>query len=61
MAKRKKPAKPMAAVAKIQGSLTLPDQLLDDVRNLILQTREGVAQAVNAALVLLYWQVGQRI
>jgi predicted nuclease of restriction endonuclease-like (RecB) superfamily len=35
--------------------------LLDDLRSLIRQTREGVAQAVNSALVLLYWQVGQRI
>jgi predicted nuclease of restriction endonuclease-like (RecB) superfamily len=31
------------------------------VRGLILRAREGVAQAVNAALVLLYWQIGQRI
>lgn len=37
------------------------DGLLADLRALILQTRQGVAQAVNAALVLLYWQVGQRI
>jgi predicted nuclease of restriction endonuclease-like (RecB) superfamily len=35
--------------------------LLDDLRTLIRQTREGVAQAVNSALVLLYWEVGQRI
>jgi predicted nuclease of restriction endonuclease-like (RecB) superfamily len=31
------------------------------VRALIRQAREGVAQAVNSALVLLYWEVGQRI
>jgi predicted nuclease of restriction endonuclease-like (RecB) superfamily len=35
--------------------------VLDDVRNLILQARAATAQAVNAALVLLYWQVGRRI
>jgi hypothetical protein len=29
---------------------------LADVRELILQAREGVAQAVNAGLVTLYWQ-----
>jgi hypothetical protein len=36
-------------------------QLLDDVRELILATRERVASAINAGLVLLYWQVGPRI
>jgi hypothetical protein len=35
--------------------------LLQDLRSLILQTRERVAQAVNSALVLLYWKVGNRI
>jgi predicted nuclease of restriction endonuclease-like (RecB) superfamily len=35
--------------------------LLADLRSLIGQAREGVAQAANAALVLLYWQVGTRI
>jgi len=38
-----------------------PVRLLDDLRSLIRQTREGVAQAVNSALVLLHWQVGHRI
>jgi hypothetical protein len=36
-------------------------RLLHDVRELILATRERVASAVNAGLVMLYWQVGQRI
>lgn len=35
--------------------------LLTDVRELILTTRQTVAQGVNSALVLLYWQIGQRI
>lgn len=35
--------------------------LLADVRELIVQAREGVAQTVNAGLVLHYWHVGQRI
>lgn len=39
----------------------VPDALLDDVRNLIRQARSVIAQAVNSALVLLYWQIGQRI
>ena len=35
--------------------------LLKDVRELILTAREGVARSVNAGLVALCWQVGQRI
>jgi predicted nuclease of restriction endonuclease-like (RecB) superfamily len=36
-------------------------KLMADLRSLIHATRSGVAQAVNSAQVLLYWQVGQRI
>jgi predicted nuclease of restriction endonuclease-like (RecB) superfamily len=35
--------------------------LLADVRELIVQSREGVARAVDAGLTTLYWHVGQRI
>lgn len=35
--------------------------LLTDVRELILQAREGVARALDTGLVTLYWHVGQRI
>jgi predicted nuclease of restriction endonuclease-like (RecB) superfamily len=35
--------------------------LLQDVRELIVSTRQTVARGVNAALVLLYWKVGERI
>jgi predicted nuclease of restriction endonuclease-like (RecB) superfamily len=38
-----------------------PAKLLADLRELIESARRGVAQAVNSALVLLYWQVGNRI
>jgi predicted nuclease of restriction endonuclease-like (RecB) superfamily len=41
--------------------VALPKELLQDVRRLILQARERTAQAVNATLVLLYWQIGTRI
>src|SRR5207302_2260912 len=47
--------------AKPTRSLAGPGALLDDIRELIRQAREATAQAVNSALVLLYWQVGQRI
>jgi len=38
-----------------------PQVLLTDVRQLILAARQTVARGVNAALVLLHWQIGQRV
>lgn len=35
--------------------------LLAEVREMILATRQTVAQGVNSALVVLYWRIGQRI
>jgi len=35
--------------------------LLSDVRELILAAREGVARSINAGLVTLYWEIGNRI
>lgn len=35
--------------------------LLDDLRRMINETRQSVAATVNAALTLLYWNVGRRI
>ncbi len=43
------------------GSSVASAKLLEELRGLIQSARTGVAQAVNAALVLLYWQVGHRI
>lgn len=41
---------------------TVPSEpLLADLRSLIEQARGRIAQTVNAALVLLYWEVGHRI
>jgi predicted nuclease of restriction endonuclease-like (RecB) superfamily len=57
----------MARRRKINQSLvpspTEPstDRLLGDLRNLIDATRDQVARAVNAGLVLLYWGIGERI
>jgi hypothetical protein len=39
----------------------VPRKLLAELRSLIEATRSGVAQAVNSAQVLLYWEVEQRI
>ena len=61
MAKGKQPGKRPVKAATGPAVPTAPGPLLDDLRALIRQTREGVAQAVNSALVLLYWQVGHRI
>jgi uncharacterized protein DUF1016 len=38
-----------------------PRALLADLRQLIADARQTVARGVNAALVLLYWEVGRRI
>ncbi len=35
--------------------------LLTDIRSLILSARRQVAQAVNAGLTMLYWEIGRRI
>jgi DUF1016 N-terminal domain len=61
MAKRKTPGDPLAPLPNDHLSAVVPAELIEDLRTLILQTREGVAQAVNSALVLLNWQVGHRI
>lgn len=39
----------------------VPKTLLKDLRELIAEARQDVAQQVNSALVLLYWRVGKRI
>jgi len=38
-----------------------PALLLSDLRELILSTRQQVAQTVNAGLAMLYWHIGSRI
>ena len=50
-----KPTKPKALTVE------LPPQLLSDLRALIDQERQSLAQAVNSSLVRLYWQIGHRI
>ena len=35
--------------------------LVAELRELILAARQTVAQGVNSALVVLYWNIGQRI
>jgi len=52
MSDKNLPAKPAELV---------PSGLVDELCILIRQTRTGVAQTVNSALVQLYWQIGTRI
>jgi predicted nuclease of restriction endonuclease-like (RecB) superfamily len=47
---------PMVAAPEVA-----PQELLREVRELILAARQTVARGVNAALVALHWQIGQRI
>jgi hypothetical protein len=39
----------------------VPGNLLADVRTLIEQARDATTRAVNSALVMLYWNIGDRI
>ncbi len=57
---KKKPAQGRLVPAK-PAAVMVPSDLLGDVRALIEQARDATARAVNAALVLLYWQVGARL
>ena len=46
------------AAAPVQSN---PEALAADLCELILSARKTVARGVNAALVVLYWQLGQRL
>ncbi len=61
--RRKSTEKPavVAAARDLTMTIARPTTLLAEVRALILETRQTVAQGVNSALVLLYWKIGQRI
>ena len=41
--------------------MTRPSTLTAEIRGMIVAAREHVAQAVNAGLTTLYWQIGTRI
>jgi hypothetical protein len=51
----------LAKASSPQLAQSGPTGLLTDVRELILSARRSVARGVNAALVMLYWQVGNRV
>jgi predicted nuclease of restriction endonuclease-like (RecB) superfamily len=60
MARRRKSDKQLVSATRKPTAPAVSDRLLDDVRTLIQQARTTTAQAVNAVLVLLYWEVGRR-
>ena len=37
------------------------NHLVDEVKNLIVQSKQQVAVAVNTTMSMLYWQIGKRI
>jgi len=39
----------------------VPTQLLDDIREILIASRQTVVQSVNSAMVLCYWQIGRLI
>lgn len=39
----------------------LPEELIDDLRRMIDQTRRSIASTVNATLAMSYWHIGDRI
>lgn len=60
MSKKKNPT-PGRFMRVKSAPLVVPANLLADVRTLIQQARDATARAVNSALVLLYWSIGDRI
>ncbi|HMZ80003.1 MAG TPA: DUF1016 N-terminal domain-containing protein, partial [Acidobacteriota bacterium] len=60
--KKKAPRQSKALSPKpVETPEITPERLLSDIRLLIEETRGRVAQAVNSALVLLNWHIGNRI
>ncbi len=61
--RKKTPGHDTPLVKPKVGAIAPPssEQLLADLRQLILHARSRVAQAANSALVVLYWHVGNRI
>jgi len=53
--------RPSSSQKKLAVAHVRPGTLMADVRELIVQARAGVARAVDAGLVTLYWHVGRRI
>lgn len=51
-------AKKAAEQELAKPNVIVSDCLVEELRELIQQTRSSVAQTVNSALVQMYWQIG---
>jgi hypothetical protein len=65
-AKPKRTAKngPQPVARTVQSTaalLTGSEQLVADLREMIVAARRGVARAIDSGLVALYWQIGRRL
>jgi predicted nuclease of restriction endonuclease-like (RecB) superfamily len=47
--------------AQVNPPASAERSLLDDVRQMIIEAREGVARAVDSGMTALYWNVGTRV
>ena len=61
MAKRKSATTKQALVRRKQSLPAGPAVLLKDLRGLITEARERVSTAVHVVLVMLYWEIGNRV
>ncbi len=50
----------MKDLTNTNTSLQAPE-LISEIRELIVESRNSVAQVVNSALTLLYWKIGEKI
>ncbi len=57
---KKKTAKKKTTPAK-KRSTVVSQKLVSDLRSIIQETRNNVAVTVNAALTMMYWNIGRRI
>ncbi len=53
--------KQLLPIPKSDHPVTIPRSLLEDLKNMINQTRQSIAATVNSGLTVLYWRVGYRI
>jgi len=44
-----------------KSNITLPSDLVKDLKQMIDKTRRSIASTINSGLTLLYWQIGERI
>ena len=61
--KAKRPTQRKTAILKkvSNSSALTSDNVIAEVRDLVLITRQQLGQAVNIGLTMLHWQVGNRI